>query len=298
MHLGYYPDPKKMATTSWQQAQQDSVDKILELAGLTGPQQQQDVCNRDQARKGELDFKLVDLGCGYGGTAVHIAKRLGCNAVGVNISPFQVQAANAYARRSGFSPKAVHFVVGDALAPPLPSASFDVVLSYESACYMPDKEKFVQQLARLCKPGGTVILCDVMRKAGQMTPQLSKRFKDMDAIFETASPWASSEEYRRMMVAQGLQIVSDTRWASANLRGFWRVGTLELLLRKDPGVTYLQNLVPGIRRALKVIWLLLTGGAKVWHMTATTLSGAMGSVVQTGLDCGDIEYHAIIAKKP
>lgn len=48
--------------------------------------------------------------------------------------------------------------------------------------------------------------------------------------------------------AQGLQIVSDTHWASANLRGFWRVGTLELLLRKDPGVTYLQNLVPGIRR--------------------------------------------------
>jgi hypothetical protein len=51
-------------------------------------------------------------------------------------------------------------------------------------------------------------------------------------------------------------------------------------------------------QALKVIWLLLTGGAKVWHMTATTLSGAMGSVVQTGLDCGDIEYHAIVAKKP
>lgn len=52
----------------------------------------------------------------------------------------QVQAANAYARRCGFSPEAVHFVVGDALAPLLPAASFDVVLSLESACYMPDKE--------------------------------------------------------------------------------------------------------------------------------------------------------------
>lgn len=59
--------------------------------------------------------------------------------------------------------------------------------------------RFVQQMACLCKPGGTVILCDVMRKAGPMTPQLSKRFRDMDAIFETASPWASSEDYRRMM---------------------------------------------------------------------------------------------------
>lgn len=61
-----------------------------------------------------------------------------------------------------------------------------------------------------------------------------------------------------------------------------------------------HNLPPSFppSQALNVVWLLLTGGAKVWHMTATTLSGAMGSVVQTGLDCGDIEYHAIIARKP
>lgn len=53
-----------------------------------------------------------------------------------------------------------------------------------------------------------------------------------------------------------------------------------------------------IPQAAQVIYLLLTGGVKVWRMTATTLSGAMGSVVQTMLDCGDIEYHAIIARKP
>jgi hypothetical protein len=37
-----------------------------------------------------LLLQLVDLGCGYGGTAVYIAQQLSCNAVGVNISPFQV----------------------------------------------------------------------------------------------------------------------------------------------------------------------------------------------------------------
>jgi len=34
--------------------------------------------------------QLVDLGCGYGGTAVYVAQQLKCKAVGVNISPFQV----------------------------------------------------------------------------------------------------------------------------------------------------------------------------------------------------------------
>lgn len=47
-----------------------------------------------------------------------------------------------------------------------------------------------------------------------------------------------------------------------------------------------------------MLWLLVSGGRQVWRMTATTLSGAMGAVVQTGLDCGDIEYHAVIARKP
>jgi len=57
----------------------------------------------------------------------------------------------------------------------------------------------VQQLARLCKPGGTVILSDVMRKPGPMTKALAQRFHNMDAIFETASPWKSSEDYKGMM---------------------------------------------------------------------------------------------------
>jgi SAM-dependent methyltransferase len=40
-------------------------------------------------------LQLLDLGCGYGGTAVHIAERLKCKAVGVNISPFQVTPRTA-----------------------------------------------------------------------------------------------------------------------------------------------------------------------------------------------------------
>jgi hypothetical protein len=51
-------------------------------------------------------------------------------------------------------------------------------------------------------------------------------------------------------------------------------------------------------QSLHVGWLLATGGPKVLGMTLSTLSGAMGSVVQGGLDCGDIEYHVIVAKKP
>ena len=35
-------------------------------------------------------LQLLDLGCGYGGTAVHITEQLKCKTIGINISPFQV----------------------------------------------------------------------------------------------------------------------------------------------------------------------------------------------------------------
>jgi hypothetical protein len=54
-------------------------------------------------------------------------------------------------------------------------------------------------LARLCKPGGTVILADFCRKAGPMTKALAKRFERMDAIFATAGNWKSAEDFKNMM---------------------------------------------------------------------------------------------------
>lgn len=51
-------------------------------------------------------------------------------------------------------------------------------------------------------------------------------------------------------------------------------------------------------QSLRVGWLLVTGGKKVLGMTWSTLSGSMGAVVQGGMDCGDIEYHVVVAKKP
>jgi hypothetical protein len=52
----------------------------------------------------------------------------------------QVQAANNLARRMRFGEKEVYFVVGDALQPDLPDACADLVVSVESAAYMPCKE--------------------------------------------------------------------------------------------------------------------------------------------------------------
>ncbi len=52
----------------------------------------------------------------------------------------------------------VSFQVADALQQPFPDASFDLIWSLESGEHMPDKERFVGELARVCAPGGHIII--------------------------------------------------------------------------------------------------------------------------------------------
>lgn len=64
---------------------------------------------------------------------------------------------------------------------------------------MPDKEQFVQQMARLCAPGGTVILVDFCRAPGEISKSLAERLARMDDIFATPGNWHSAQQYKQLM---------------------------------------------------------------------------------------------------
>jgi hypothetical protein len=57
----------------------------------------------------------------------------------------------------------------------------------------------VAQLARLCAPGGTVILVDFCRAPGPISDALQKRLASMDSIFATPGNWHSAEQYKQLM---------------------------------------------------------------------------------------------------
>lgn len=61
----------------------------------------------------------------------------------------------------------VKFQVMDALAMEWPDESFDLVWACESGEHMPDKKKYVEEMVRVLKPGGTlVIACWCQREEG------------------------------------------------------------------------------------------------------------------------------------
>jgi SAM-dependent methyltransferase len=72
--------------------------------------------------------RVLDLGCGEGRHCV-VAARMGFRAVGMDYEPLAVKRAVENVRHAGCD-ASVRFAVGDALALPFRSGSFDVVLDY------------------------------------------------------------------------------------------------------------------------------------------------------------------------
>ena len=101
---------------------------------------------------------LVDIGCGYGGTARRIAQAHEAKVTGLTLS--SVQAAHAPACRG------VTLLVRDWRDNGLPTAAFDGGYAIESSEHMADKPCFFAEAARVLKPGSRFVVCAWLAETG------------------------------------------------------------------------------------------------------------------------------------
>ncbi|MET0788955.1 MAG: class I SAM-dependent methyltransferase [Cellulomonas sp.] len=99
--------------------------------------------------------RIADLGCGTGTLSLLLADE-GHAVDGVDFSPAMVTRAlaKAEARRD------VRFVVGDASAPPLDRAAYDVVLCRHVLWALPDPAAALRRWVDLLAPGGRLVLVE------------------------------------------------------------------------------------------------------------------------------------------
>ena len=93
-----------------------------------------------------LGGRVLDVGCGRGGTAALLADRSGRRSLGVDLSP----EAIAFCRERPTGTRSCRFEVGDAEHLPLDDDSCDVVTNLESSHTYPDMRAFLARCAACC----------------------------------------------------------------------------------------------------------------------------------------------------
>lgn len=102
--------------------------------------------------------RVLDVGCGMGGSSIDLARRFRCQVTGLTLSPLQRFWATLSAGFQGVGERA-RFRCADAEKVQLPARSFDVVWNVECSEHLFDKPAFFRRLAGWLKPGGRLALC-------------------------------------------------------------------------------------------------------------------------------------------
>lgn len=116
--------------------------------------------------------RVLDIACGTGYGCHMVAKerkREITEVVGVDFDPETVAYANVE-----YNHQKVTYVQGNALDPELPDrlGSFDTILSFETIEHVEDDRLFMDNLYRMLKPGGTLVLSSPFgRGRGQPTSE-------------------------------------------------------------------------------------------------------------------------------
>lgn len=114
--------------------------------------------------------RVLDAGCGIGGSSLWLAAERGVDVVGVNLVERQVRGAERHARRRGLSGRA-RFLVRDYADTGLSDASFDVVWALESLCHAPDKPAVLREARRLLRPGGRLAVVEYLLEPGPLAAE-------------------------------------------------------------------------------------------------------------------------------
>ena len=139
IHLGFYPSENK--SIDFRKAKVQFVHELVKWSGLN---------------KLPEGSRILDVGCGIGGSSRILAKFYGFNVTGITISPAQVKRARE------LTPEELNcnFQVMDALDLKFEDGSFDGVWSVEAGAHMHNKNKFADEMLRILRPGGYLALAD------------------------------------------------------------------------------------------------------------------------------------------
>ena len=145
--------------------------------------------------------RMLDIGCGFGGSSLYLAEKYQARPTGITISPVQVEMARKAAAATKLDAR---FLLMDAEDLDF-SEPFDLLWSVESISHYHDHRAFFMNAAAFLKPGGMFALTDWFKKADLSSSQTRKYIEPIEqGMFVELE---TMDDYDSYLVASGLEIV-------------------------------------------------------------------------------------------
>ena len=127
------------------------------------------------------EHRILDVGCGIGEPAMDLAERVRCQIHGISTSEVGIATARTRAAERGLGDQ-LSFDVRDGMANGFEDRSFDRVWVMESSHLMPDKASMIQESARVLRPAGRLVLCDIIMHRELGMKDVMRRAKAFDLL--------------------------------------------------------------------------------------------------------------------
>ena len=148
-----------------------------------------------------IGAEVLDIGCGFGGSSLFLARKYQAHATGITISPVQVEMARKAAAAAQLD---AQFLLMDAEALRF-EQQFDLLWSVESISHYHDHRQFFVNASRFLKAGGTFALTDWFKRSGLSAAQTRKFIRPIEeGMFIELE---TMDDYESHLLGSGLEIV-------------------------------------------------------------------------------------------
>ena len=164
------------------------------------------------------DSSVLEIGCGSGGYALHLAEKTGCRIVGLDINASGVRNANQLAQVAGLAPQ-VSFEQCDASKKlPFRDDTFDAVFSNDVLCHVAGRAGVLGEMYRVLKPRGRMLFSDALVIGGTISHE---EIATRSAVgFYVYSPPGENEHLMARAGFRGIS-ASDTTENAARIASRW-----------------------------------------------------------------------------
>jgi len=157
--------------------------------------------------------RVLEIGCGSGRYALHVAQRVGCHITAVDINPHGIENAKRLAREARLN--SVTFRECDvSMGLPFANNSFNAVFANDVLCHIRGRASIFAEVFRVLTPSGRFLFSDALVIGGIVSDQdIAER--SSIGYYEFSPPG----ENERLLLSAGFEIdnVRETSFAAAEL---------------------------------------------------------------------------------